>query len=487
MKKNKLLYSLLFTGSCIAICQSFAQPAGKYNLRNKAVTVYTTASNTNLKLSATGALQFKDAVQPTETEIFVYVDPLHTFQTMLGIGGALTDAAAETLAKLPREKQQEVLKAYYDKKDGIGYTLGRVNMNSCDFSSDMYTYVDEKDSSLSTFNIKHDKQYKLPLIKQAIAAAGGQLTLFASPWSPPAWMKSNNDILHGGKLLQQYKQSWANYYVKFIKAYAKEGVPVWGFTVQNEPMASQRWESCVYTAEEERDFIKQYLGPTIEKAGLSNKKLIAWDHNRDLLPQRASVILNDPAAAKYVWGIGYHWYETWTGNAMQFDNVKRVKESFPNKNLLFTEGCIERFNFDSIYNWKLGEKYGYSMINDFNAGTVGWTDWNILLDETGGPNHVSNFTFSPIMADTRNGQLLYTNCYYYIGHLSKFIHSGAKRVAVTTNRDKLLATSFINPDGKLVVVVMNATNEPMPYHLIISNKMVEANSLAHSISTLVVE
>jgi glucosylceramidase len=222
------------------------------------------------------------------------------------------------------------------------------------------------------------------------------------------------------------------------------------------------------------------------KSGLANKKLIAWDHNRDLLPQRASTLLNDPLAAKYIWGIGYHWYETWTGNAMQFDNVKRVKESYPSKNLLFTEGCAERFNLDSIYNWRLGEKYGYSMINDFNAGTAGWTDWNILVDEKGGPNHVGNFCFAPVIADTRNGKLYYTNAYYYMGHFSKFIRPGAKRVAASSNRDKLQTTSFLNTDGKLVVVVMNTGNEAVSYQLIIGNKAAKANSLAHSINTLVI-
>ena len=144
--------------------------------------------------------------------------------------------------------------------------------------------------------------------------------MFVSPWSPPAWMKTNNSVLHGGKLKKEFDQSWANFYIKFINAYEKQGIPIWGLTVQNEPMATQTWESCLYTAEDERDFVKNYLGPTLQKAGMSGKKLIVWDHNRDLMYQRASTILEDPAAAKYVWGVGYHWYETWTGAGMNFAN-----------------------------------------------------------------------------------------------------------------------------------------------------------------------
>ena len=487
MKKIFFAFFVVTSTAFIVVNKSNKVVYSASEFKPKAVTIYTTADKTDLRLTATETLNFESAVQPAETDVFVQVDPSNTFQSLVGIGGAITDASAETFAKLSKQKQAELLKAYYDPKEGIGYTLARTNINSCDFSSDMYTYVSEKDSNLTSFNLKHDLQFKIPFIKQAIAQAGGRLTLFASPWSPPSWMKDNNDMLHGGKLLPQYKQSWANYYVKFIKAYEKLGMPVWGFTVQNEPMAKQRWESCVYTAEDERDFIKNFLGPTIEKNGLKGKKLIAWDHNRDMIYQRASVILNDPLAAKYVWGIGYHWYETWTGNAMQFDNVKQVKESFPTKNMLFTEGCVERFKFDSIYNWSLGEKYGMSIINDLNSGTCGWTDWNILLDEKGGPNHVGNFCFAPVIADTRDNMLHYTNSYYYIGHFSKFIRPGAKRVACISNRDKLQATSFLNTNGKLVVVVMNATNSPISYNLIVTNKAAKANILAHSITTLVID
>jgi glucosylceramidase len=458
----------------------------KYTVDGKSVTVYTTADKTDLRLSTTGTLQFTDFGQPLETQVCVFVDPTHTFQTHIGIGAALTDASAETFAKMPKNKQQEFLTAYFDKKDGIGYTLGRTNIQSCDFSSESYSYVSDKDKALKTFSIEHDRKFRLPFIKQAIAAAGGKLTLYVSPWSPPAFMKDNNNVLKGGKLLPDYRQSWANFYVKFINAYEKEGVPVWGLSVQNEPMATQTWESCIFTGEEERDFIKEYLGPTLHKSGMAGKKLIAWDHNRDLVYQRAATVLNDAEAAKYVWGIGFHWYETWTGSAMQFDNLKRVSETFPDKSLFFTEGCVEKFKFDKIDDWALGERYGTSMINDFNAGTVGWTDWNILLDETGGPNHVGNFCFAPVIADTRDGSLHYTNAYYYIGHFSKFIRPGAKRVVSSTNRDNLLSTSYINTDGKLAVVVMNNSDTKTDYNLWIGGKAAKTTSLPHSITTLVI-
>ncbi len=460
-------------------------PGAAFSTEGKKVTVYTTADSSTYRLSVTDTLEFKEMGQPVETQVCVFVDPGKTYQNFFGIGAALTDASAETYYKLPKEKQQELIKAYFDKQTGIGYTVARTNINSCDFSSDMYTYVDSNDVDLKTFNIEHDRKYKIPFIKEAMTAAGGKLDLFASPWSPPSWMKTNHNMIRGGKLKPEYYDSWAMYYTKFIKEYEKEGIPVWGISVQNEPMATQRWESCVYTAEEERDFLKKHLGPTMEKEGLKDKKIIVWDHNRDLMYQRAQTYFDDPEAAKYAWGIGFHWYEDWSGGQPMYENVKRVHEAYPDKNIFFTEGCAESFNASRYNAWTLGEEYGRSMINDFNNGMVGFTDWNILLDETGGPNHVQNFCFAPVHGDTRSGELIYTNAYYYIGHFSKFIKPGAKRISSAASRSQLLTTAFRNEDGKTVVIVMNQGSIKTPYFLWINGKAAPVTALPHSIATLI--
>ena len=203
------------------------------------ITVYTTAEKTNYRLSKTTTLTLKPFGQPLETQPCVFIDAAKKFQTITGIGGAITDASAETFAKLPAAAQDELLNSYFNKEKGIGYSLIRTNMNSCDFSSGSYTYTADNDASLKSFNIAHDEEYRIPMIKRAITAAGGRLPLFISPWSPPAWMKDNNSLVQGGKLKDEYKQSWANYYVKYIKAYEAKSIPVWGLTVQNEPMAKQ--------------------------------------------------------------------------------------------------------------------------------------------------------------------------------------------------------------------------------------------------------
>ena len=412
------------------------------------------------------------------------MNPEKQYQKFIGIGGAITDASAEVFFKLSKEKQKEFLDAYYDKEKGIGYTLARTNIHSCDFSSGSYTYVSNESKDLNSFSIEHDRQFRIPLIKKAIETAGGSLLLYASPWSPPAFMKDSKNMLKGGKLLPEYNQPWATYFTKFIKAYELEGIPVWGITIQNEPMATQTWESCIFTAEEERDFLKNYLGPTMQTEGLGDKKIIVWDHNRDLVTHRADVIFSDPEASKYAWGLGFHWYETWAGGEPMFDNIKNVQESYPDKHLLFTEGCADSYKPNQYQTWKNGERYGKQMINDFNCGTVGWTDWNILLDETGGPNHVGNFCFAPIHADTKTGELIYTPSYYYIGHFSKFIRPDARRVSTASSRSQLLSTSFINEDGKIITVVMNQSDLKIKYKIYVGSQAVDVEIPPHAIQTL---
>jgi glucosylceramidase len=456
-------------------------------VEGKTAIIYTTASQTTNRLTVTDTASFALAQQPLESEISIFVNPEKTFQHFIGIGGAITDATAEVFAKLPIEKQDELLRAYYDKEKGIGYSLARTTIHSCDFSSGSYTYVADNDKELTSFNIDHDKKYRIPLIKNAMATAGGKLLLYASPWSPPAFMKDNDNMLKGGKLLPEFNQSWATYFTKFIKAYENEGMPIWGVTIQNEPMAIQRWESCIYTAEEERDFLKRYLGPTMEAAGLGDKKIVVWDHNRDLMTHRANVIFADEEASKYAWGIGFHWYETWAGGEPMFANLADIKESYPDKNILFTEGCVEKFDAKKYQHWPNAERYGRSIINDFNQGTVGWTDWNILLDQTGGPNHVGNFCFAPVHADVAKGDLIYTPSYYYIGHFSKFIRPNAKRVSTTSSRSPLLCTSFINEDGSLATVVMNQSDQDVSYKVYVGSQAVSATILPHAIQTLLVK
>jgi glucosylceramidase len=420
---------------------------------------------------------FRAAATPDENGFHVFVDPAHQFQTIEGIGGALTDAAAETFAKLPAERQEELLTAYFDRTRGIGYSLGRTHIHSCDFSSHSYAYVEKVDPNLESFSIQADLQHKLPFM-QRVLQKEPELKLFASPWSPPAWMKSNQSMLKGGKLLPEYQSAWARYYVKFFEEYQKQGISFWGLTVQNEPMATQTWESCLFSAEEERDFVRDHLGPSLAKSGWGHLKLMVWDHNRGLAYQRGASVLSDPEAARYVWGTAYHWY-VGDSNA----NLELLHQAYPDKAIFFSEGCNYPFSWDTFEDWKWGENYAHSMISDFNHWCTGWTDWNILLDEAGGPNHVQNYCFAPIHADTRKGTLHYQNSYYYIGHFSKYVRPGARRIAYSSSQESLEATAFINQDGQRVAVLLNRTDKPMSCQLWCDGKAARLELPAHAIGT----
>ena len=389
----------------------------------------------------------------------VFIDPEITFQTIEGFGGAFTEAAATTLQKMSAANQERILKAYFGINGGHGYTLCRTHINSCDFALGNYAYTETPgDTGLAQFSIDRDRRALLPMIKAAQSLGKEPFKLFASPWSPPAWMKTNGEMNRGGKLKPEYRATWASYFVRYIQEYKKEGVDIWGVTVQNEPAATQKWDSCVFTAEEERDFVRDHLGPALENAGLGHVKIVIWDHNRNMLVRRASVAYSDPAASKYIWGTGFHWYED-----DKFENLELHHAAWPDKKLLFTEGCQE--GGPHTGEWTLGERYARSMINDLNRWTVGWVDWNLLLDETGGPNHVGNLCSAPILADTKNNMVLLQSSYHYIGHFARFIRPGARRILCATTRENLESTAFINPDGSVAIVVLNRTEQALRFSL----------------------
>ena len=443
--------------------------------------LYVTAKGTADRITKKESPVFEPLEQPDEHTPTIILDRFKTFQTIVGFGGALTDASAETFYKLPKEKQEEILTGLFDRQKGNGFSLCRTNIHSCDFSSDGYVYAEVPgDSSLAHFTIAHDLKYRIPFIKAAMKVAGSDFKLFASPWSPPAWMKTNNSMLQGGKLRPEYYRTWASYFARFVSEYRNAGVPVWGLTVQNEPMAVQTWESCVFSATEERDFVKYYLGPVLEQAGLSSLKLMIWDHNRGIMYQRAKVVYDDPVASKYVWGAGFHWY---VGD--HFDNVRMVHDAYPDKALVFTEGTEATFSADSVKEWRWGEVFGRSMIMDLNNWASGWVAWNVILDEQGGPNHLGNYCMAPIICNTKSAELTYMNSFYYIGHFSRFIRPGAKRIICSSNTDALLATAFLNEDGTIAMVVMNPSDRDVTFYTWIENRGVKTTSPAHSIVTLV--
>lgn len=467
---NSTTARFLTSAACI-----FVLPAA---LHSQEVHEYLTSKDTPDRMADKGSLVMTANPEGGST---VFFNPAAQMQTIEGFGGAFTESSAVVLNKISKANRTEILKDYFDPKQGIGYSLCRTHINSCDFSLGNYSYDDTPgDTALKDFSIKHDEQALLPLIKDSMAMSKTPIKLFSSPWSPPAWMKTNNDMNHGGKLKPECAQAWADFFVRYVQEYKKQGVDIWGLTVQNEPGASQSWDSCEYSGEEEHAFVRDHLGPALEKAGMSGIKLMIWDHNYDDAVTYSAPSLTDPATSKYIWGTAVHWYSD-----ELFDNLTQFHEAWPDKALLFSEGCQEGFKAH-FGKWETAERYGRNIIGNLNHWVVGFTDWNIVLDETGGPNHVGNLCLAPILADTKNDKILIQDSYYYIGHFSKFIQPGAKRIMCVTNRNKLLATAAVNPDGGTVVVVMNSGDKESKFHLNTVDKGLTTIIPAHSIATFVI-
>ena len=406
------------------------------------------------------------------------VDTRRRFQTIEGFGGAFTEAAATVWQGLGAEAREALLHDCFDPASGHGYTLCRVHIGSCDFALGNYAHAERPgDFALESFSIERDRRALLPFIQAAQRVAGRPLKLLASPWSPPAWMKTNGDMNHGGRLRPECRAAWAQCFVRFIRAYEAEGVPVWAVSVQNEPMAHQRWDSCLYSAEEERDFVRDHLGPALHGARLGHVKIVIWDHNRDLMVERASVVYADPEASRYVWGTGFHWY-----GAEHFDHVQLVHDAWPDKHLLYTEGCQE--GGPHLGSWEVGERYAHNLIHDLNRWTIGWIDWNLLLDERGGPNHVGNFCSAPIHADTARGTLMHQSAYWVLGHFARFVRPGARRVLCVPSPE-VESTAFVNPDESTVVVATNRHHHAQHFALRIDDAFWHCELPGRSIATWV--
>jgi glucosylceramidase len=440
--------------------------------------VVLTAQNGLHRLSEVGSIA---QAMPLASQPTIWLEASRTFQDIEGFGGAFTEAAAVSWRSLSPEKRSELIRGYFQIDGGHGYTFCRVHMNSCDFGLGNYSHVEQSgDVELASFSIARDEQALIPMIRAAQASMAAPMKLLASPWSPPAWMKTNGQMNQGGKLLEQYCGAWAQCYVKFIQAYEAQGIPIWGVTVQNEPAATQTWDSCIYSAEEERDFVRDWLGPTLEKAGLMHIKIVIWDHNRDLMVQRAATVFNDPEASKYVWGTGFHWY-----GEHHFDHVQLLHDAWPDKKLLFTEGCQEGGSHRR--SWALGERYAHSIINDLNRWTVGWIDWNLALNLDGGPNHANNLCSAPILIDAVNDSVEHQSSYFYIGHFSRFIKPGARRILCAATRMALECTAFINTNGDIVTVVMNRLESHQSFQIQVGGAAYPVELPAHSIATFVLE
>ncbi|CAE8637677.1 unnamed protein product [Polarella glacialis] len=429
-----------------------------------------------------------------------------TGQTITGFGGAFTEASGLVFQKLTPAQQTQLINDYFGPV-GNGYTLGRTHINSCDFSVGSYSFDDvEGDVDLLRFDeaLTRDTEALIPLIKAAQSALekqGWELKLLATPWSPPAWMKNNGQMDQSDRpcLKDGMAGPWAKYFTKWISAYQAHGIPIWAVTVQNEPENNATWEACVMTAEEEADFLGKYLGPEL-RSSHPNVSIFVMDHNKDHVYDYAKTILSDKVASQYADGVAYHWY---AGDG--FDELRKIQDEFPKATLLASEATWEAYRWKTgttlaVGDWSFGEGYGHDIIGDLNTGSVGWIDWNLILNEIGGPNHVNNVCDSAIQVSQSLGEVYYHPQYWYIGHFSRFIIPGSVRLqtdvknteryggsvrpyGTCTSEDGLQATAFRRPDGKVVVVAMHCGDEPVEFKLQRGSQAVLLELPPHAIQT----
>lgn len=411
------------------------------------------------------------------------------YQEILGFGGAFTESSTLNLSRVNKEMRDKVLEMYFDPEKGIGYNFCRSTINSTDFAEDFYSYDDvDGDFELEHFSIAHDKETVIPAIQDAMKLSE-DLKVFSSPWSPPAWMKTSGTMNRGGQLKKECQEVWAKYVARFIQEYEKEGIHIWGVTVQNEAKAIQGWESCVYSAGEERDFVTGYLKPTFEKMGLGDRKIFFWDHNKERVVDRAKETLCSQRARDCFDGIAMHWY-----SGDHFTALDVLHRLFEEKILIASEQCTGKSDTPE----KSGEKYAHDIIGDLNNWCNAWVDWNMFLNEDGGPSHWLDeqreegrdakkiwVGESPIVYDREKNELDIRSSYYYMGHFSKYIKRGAKRIGSSVYDSSIEQCAFLNKDGSIVCVVLNRADIDKKVALRYKQELADVTVKAHSIMTFV--
>ncbi len=442
--------------------------------------------------------------------VTITLNPEQKLQTITGFGGAFTESSAFLLNKLSKENRKKIIDAYFSE-EGAHYSLTRTHMNSCDFSVSNYSYAPvEGDKNLDHFTIEEDKDDLIPFIKEAMAASKDGFKIFGSPWTAAPWMKDNNKWV-GGKLLPEYYDTWALFFSKYVDAYKSEGIDIWGFTVENEPLGNgNNWESMHYTPDEMTNFVQNYLGPKLEADGKGELKILGYDQNREHLKEWVDSQFKNEETSKYFDGTAIHWYAS-TFEVFP-EELQYAHNKAPNKLLIQSEACVDAeipvWEDDAWY-WKKEatdwgwdwapekdkhlhpkyapvNRYARDIIGCLNNWVDGWVDWNMVLDTKGGPNWFKNWCIAPVIVNPDTDEVYFTPLYHTMAHFSKYIRPEAKVIGLQNSDDKLMATAAQNPDGSIAIVLFNELQIPKSISLSLNKKKVEFSIDAQAIQTIVI-
>lgn len=421
-------------------------------------------------------LVFQEDKEGVENQV-VTIYPQLQFEKFEGFGGAITDAAGYVYAQMSQDHKDEFMNLYFSPGE-MNYRMVRIHMDSCDFSTEMYEAVSEDDDkALKTFDFSRTEKYILPMLEDAQRAAGHPLELMLSPWSPPAFMKTNGTRKNGGALKKEYYGLWAEYICRYIEAFKERGFAVKRMSLQNEPKAVQTWDSCVYTAEEEKEFLQFFMYPALQRHQLTDVEIFIWDHNKERVYERTAAMM-DAETEKMVSGVAFHWY-----SGDHFENLEYVRKCYPNLKLIISESCIEFSKFDAADEQVNAGRLSHEIIGDLNHGMTAFYDWNLLLDQDGGPNHVGNFCQAPFLYDLEKKELRPQVIQKHFYQFSHYIQNGAVRIGVSKYTEELDITAFKNPDETIAVVLLNRTKEGKKVYLRLEGQVVDFVVPAEAIVT----
>lgn len=415
----------------------------------------------------------------TENQV-VNLYPDIKFQTMEGFGGAVTDAAGYVFSKMGKEEQEKLLDKYFSD-EGMSYNRLRLHMDSCDFSTHIYSAVeDEEDENLSTFSFVATEKYMIPLLEAAQRRAGKKLKLMLSAWSPPAFMKTNHSRLGGGSLKRKYYGRWARCLCRYIEEFQGRGYEVERISLQNEPAAAQMWDSCVYTAQEEKLFLKDYLYPELQKRGLASVEIFGWDHNKERLFERARELMDQETKNMFS-GFAFHWY-----SGDHFEALDLTRQAYPDKKLILSESCLEFGKYDKNLETENAIRLAHDMIGNLNHGMAAFYDWNLLLNGEGGPNHQNNFCDAPFLYHEDERLLEERRICRYYWHFAHFIKAGAVRIAHSKYRQELDVTAWENPSGDIVCIFLNKEDTEIGAVIRIEGELCKVRLGAKSIASCII-
>ena len=565
--KNITILMAITTVFALSSCsqEHLKQPVDKKNIVNnyhlKTTSEILLTNEAGAKIALQPNLSFKEGKANGHV---ITIRPDIKKQSLVGIGTSFTESSAFVLAHLSKEKRAEVMNNIYGET-GANFSIARTPIGATDFAVEgRFSYAEqEDDANLTSFSIDVDSdgfsvaQYPnikdpqfdvLPMIKEAYAIKSKQteqdLRIVASAWTAPKWMKTINDYYikptaqnnyqgTGGELKPQYVATYADYIIKYLDAYKKQGIDIWALTPVNEPHGnSGQWESMHFTPKSQNEFIKSHLGPKLAASEHDEVKLLIYDQNRDEMEHWTDEILGDEDTAPYVYGTAVHWYESTT--QVNEETFERVHEKFPDFSIIHTEGTIDDLGKDAPEgildpirfkesNWFKNDdfwwndnatdwaytatwapkaedhpiytpvhRYARNIIVSLDHWLEGWIDWNIVLDAQGGPNHVGNFCGAPIMIDTQNGDIYYTPIYYVLSQFSKTIRPGDKALQVETkltglDSDALHASAAVNDKGLVSVQLLNTTKEPISFSLQFGEQYTEVVMSANALQTIRVQ